>query len=121
ILPRPEQLEPAIEFWTRVYTEVDTRGGFIHDNERLDIVYETVRDMRSERARARHVDAATERYRRILNKLGSGARSDLSEEEQRVLALFPEGTSNAELRAAAGRLRFQLGQSDRFRAGFIRS
>ncbi len=119
--PRPKQLEAAVEFWTRVYTEVDTRGGFIHDNQRLDIVYETVRDTSSDTARRRQVDASVARYRAILNKLGGGSRSNLDAEERRVLALFPEGTSNAELRAAANRLRFQLGQADRFKAGLIRS
>src|SRR5690606_8921743 len=112
--PRPKQLEAAVEFWTRVYTEVDTRGGFIHDSERLDIVYGTVRDTSSEAARRRQVNAAVERYREILTKLGGGARERLDADERRVLELFPEGTSNAEFRAAAGRLRFQLGQADRF-------
>lgn len=119
--PRPAELEPAIAFWTRVYTEVDTRGGFIHDSERLDIIYETVRDQPDSNARRRHIDAAVERYRRILTKLGRGSRDGLSTEEQRILRLFPSGTSNAEFTAAAQRLRFQLGQADRFRAGLARS
>ncbi len=38
-----------------------------------------------------------------------------------MLELFPAGTSNAEFQAAAERVRFQLGQSDRFRAGLVRS
>src|SRR5262245_25391735 len=42
-LPRPSGLEPNVRFWTRIYTEVDTHGGLIHDSERLDIVYETLR------------------------------------------------------------------------------
>ena len=119
--PRPKQLEAAIEFWTRVYTVVDTRGGFIHDSERLDIIYETVRDVPSDAARRRHVDASVARYRQILGKLGEGVRQGLSAEERRVLKLFPDGTGNAEIRAAADRLRFQLGQADRFMAGLIRS
>ena len=119
--PRPKQLEAAVQFWTRVYTEVDTRGGFIHDSERLDIVYETIRNTTSEAQRRRQVDAAVRRYRDILTKLGRGVRDGLNAEERRVLELFPEGTSNAEFRAAAGRLRFQLGQADRFKAGLIRS
>jgi membrane-bound lytic murein transglycosylase D len=121
IFPRPKQLEAAVAFWTRVYTEVDTRGGFIHDSGRLDIVYETVRDTPSEAVRRREVNASVERYRAILSKLGNGARDNLSREERRVLELFPENTSNAEFRAAADRLRFQLGQADRFQAGLIRS
>lgn len=121
LFPRPESIEPAVRFWTRVYTEVDTRGGFIHDSERLDIVYETIRNTRSEAARRREVEAAVQRYRAILTKLGNGARQNLTAEEKRVLELFPEGTSNAEFRAAAGRLRFQLGQADRFKAGLVRS
>ena len=70
---------------------------------------------------AARIERATETYRGILTKLAGGARSGLSDEEQRVLGLFPEATTNAELRAAAQRLRFQLGQADRFRAGLIRS
>jgi membrane-bound lytic murein transglycosylase D len=123
LFPRPAALEPAVKFWTRVYTEIDTRSGFIHDSLRLDIVYQTVRipEELGTRERRRRVERATEVTRNILEKLATGARSGLNNEEERVLALFPAGTSNAELRAAAGRLRFQLGQSDRFRAGLIRS
>jgi membrane-bound lytic murein transglycosylase D len=123
LFPRPKELEPAVQFWTRVYTEIDTHSGFIHDDLRLDIVYQTVRftDDMSQRDRRRRVERALELHQNILNKLGGGARQNLNNEEQRVLALFPEGTSNAEFRAAVGRLRFQLGQSDRFRAGLVRA
>jgi membrane-bound lytic murein transglycosylase D len=75
----------------------------------------------SQRDRRRRVERAMDLDQNILNKLAGGARQNLNGEEQRVLALFPEGTSNAEFRAAAGRLRFQLGQSDRFRAGLVRA
>jgi membrane-bound lytic murein transglycosylase D len=123
LFPRPAELEPAIQFWTRVYTEVDTKSGFIHDSLRLDIVYQTVRlpDDLGTRERRRRVERAMETTRNVLTKLAGGARQGLNNDEERVLALFPAGTSNAELRAAAGRLRFQLGQSDRFRAGLVRS
>jgi membrane-bound lytic murein transglycosylase D len=123
LFPRPAALEPAVQFWTRVYTEINTREGFIHDDLRLDIVYQTVRipDDLGSRERRRRVERATEHTREVLNKLAGGARTNLSNEEERILKLFPEGTSNAEFRAAAGRVRFQLGQADRFRAGLVRS
>lgn len=122
LFPRPAALEPAVKFWTRVYTEVDTSSGFIHDSLRMDIVYATVRfDTNNQRERRRGVERATTQYRDILLKLGRGTRQNLSDEEKRVLGLFPADTTNAEFRAAADRLRFQLGQSDRFRAGLVRS
>jgi membrane-bound lytic murein transglycosylase D len=123
LFPRPKELEAAVQFWTRVYTEVDTRSGFIHDDLHLDVVYQTVHftDDMSQRDRRRRVERAMELAHNILTKLAGGARSGLNSEEQRVLALFPEGTSNAEFHAAVGRLRFQLGQSDRFRAGLGRA
>jgi membrane-bound lytic murein transglycosylase D len=123
LFPRPAELEPAVKFWTRVYTEIDTGEGFIHDSLRMDIVFQTVRapDDLGSRERRRRIERAQEATRNILTKLASGAREGLNNEEERILKLFPEGTSNAELRASAGRLRFQLGQSDRFRAGLVRS
>jgi len=121
--PRPTELEPDVRFWTRVYTEIDTRHGFIHDSRRLDVVYETIelKPNLSPRGRSKQVKRVKERYKKILLKLASGQRRNLSAEERRVLSLWPEGVSKRELRAAARRLRFQLGQSDKFEAGLIRS
>jgi peptidoglycan lytic transglycosylase D len=121
--PRPASLEPAVRFWTRVYTEVGTDSGFIHDSEFLNVVYETIRfdAQTSRRARQRELERVFASYRKILTKLASGERDHLSPEERRVLGIWPEETSNAEFKRAAGRLRFQLGQADRFRAGLVRS
>lgn len=119
----PPELEAKVRFWKRVYTEVDTNAGFIHDDRDLSVVYEVVRfpaDL-SERARRSHVKNAKRRYRNILLGLAGGRREDLNDEEQQVLARWPHGVTKGELRAAAYRLRFQLGQADRFRAGLIRA
>ena len=32
LFPRPAALEPDVEFWLRIYTEVDTHGGLVHDS-----------------------------------------------------------------------------------------
>lgn len=121
--PRPASLEPAVAFWTRVYTEIDTSSGFIHDARRLDVVYATVELPAgiSRKARSRRIEKSKTQFVKILRKLASGRRSGLSDEETRVLAAWPDDVTNDELRAGAGRLRFQLGQSDRFRAGIVRS
>ncbi len=121
--PRPPELEPDIRFWTRVYTEVDTGGGLIHDARHLNVVYEVLRfrENSSRRARRQLIKDAKRRYRHILLKLARGQRESLSAEEQRVLALWLADVDKRTLRSAARRLRFQLGQADRFRAGLIRS
>ena len=122
-LPRPAEIEPDIRFWTRVYTEVDTNGGFIHDDRYLDVVYRTLQfdEGAGQRGRRNEINAAFESIRGTLGTLAGGKRNNLSQEEQRVLSLWPEGVSNQTLASAVDRLRFQLGQSNRFRAGLIRS
>lgn len=122
-LPRPAALEPDVQFWVRVYTEIDTRSGFVHDSRDLGVVYRTIRFREgvSRRGRTRQLNQAYQEIRDTLAVLAEGKRDELSAEEQRVLSLWPEDVANSELRESSGRLRFQLGQSDRFRAGLIRS
>ena len=121
--PRPPALEPDIGFWTRVYSEVDTRGGLIHDARNLGVVYEVIRFAPGSgpRARARRVKQNKRHYKNILITLARGKREGLSAEEQRVLALWSDDISNRTLRVAAQQVRFQLGQADKFRAGVIRA
>ncbi len=120
---RPGGLAADVTFWKRVYTEVDTRSGLIHDSRQLDVVYEVVRfsSHATRRSRARQVKKVKAHYRTVLRRLAGGKRKGLSAEESRVLVLFPEDVTNRELRNASQRLRFQLGQSDKFRAGLVRS
>jgi len=121
--PQPGALERDIEFWKRIYSEVGTDAGLLHDSRDLSIVYEVVKIPTglSNRSRGRHTDKRRKHYRKILLSLARGKRSGLSREEQRVLGLFESGVSNESLRQSAGRLRFQLGQANKFRAGVIRS
>ena len=123
LLERPASLEPNVRFWERIYSEVDSGGGLIHDSEHLDVVYETIRVPKdlSRRARERRTEAAKDRIRAALRRLAKGKRTGLSKEEAEVLSRWPEGVSNTTLKRAASHVRFQLGQADRFRAGLVRS
>ena len=40
--PKPAALEPAVQFWVKVYTQVTTNQGYIHDDEQLSVIYETM-------------------------------------------------------------------------------
>lgn len=119
---RPAELEPAVGFWRRVYTEASTEGGFIHDDEHLDVVYEVLSfgDAPPSR-RSQRIDEAKGKYRRILQQLADGDTADLGDEAQRVRDSWPKGTSRSTFRDAMDHLRFQLGQSNRFQEGLVRS
>ena len=123
LFPLPDALRPAVDFWTRVYTEVDSSAGYVHDNRNLDIVYETLNfKPHSKPRRQKEVITATiQRYRKALRVLAGGKREDLSEDEKKLVELWGVSASSETLNTAANNLRFQRGQSDRFRDGVIRS
>jgi membrane-bound lytic murein transglycosylase D len=120
--PKSPRLVPRVEFWKRIYSEVDTGGGLLHDSEDLSIVYEVVRlpEAGARLGQERFLRQRREHYQAVLRRLAGGRRTDLDAEERRVLALFPPEVSDGTLRQAAGQVRFQLGQADKFRAGLIR-
>ncbi|HAG71489.1 MAG TPA: hypothetical protein DCL66_04720, partial [Gammaproteobacteria bacterium] len=113
--PRPEQLEPAINFWVKVYTEVDTRSGFLHDSEHLSVIYAVLDRDRSA------IDRRRKQIQADLRALATGKRDLLTGSQKDILALWPDGVSNQTLNRAAGNVRWQLGQSDRFLGGLQRS
>jgi membrane-bound lytic murein transglycosylase D len=119
LFPRPAELEPAIKFWTRVYTEVDTESGFLHDAENVSVIYRKVSYTRLNR---QEVESYRSRIQEDLKVLATGKRTNLTLTQQEVLdAWGGPGVSNAVLAAAVNNVRFQLGQSDRFVGGLIRS
>src|SRR5882757_2808886 len=122
-MPRSPPLERDVQFWIRVYTQIDTNAGFLHDQYNLSVVYDTLRfaPNTTPSEREREVDQARERYGAMLRRIAEAGEAPLSADDQRVRELWgPEGTP-ARLRSAIEDIRFQLGQADRFRAGLIRS
>ena len=123
LFPRPAALEPDINFWVRIFTDFSTDEGALHDNRNLAVIYERMNmpETVGRSERNRRVKARRRHYQGILRTLASGKRENLSAEEARVLALWPENVSNQTLSAATGRIRFQHGLSGRFREGLIRA
>ena len=122
VLPCPPQLRTAVHFWIRVYTQIDTNEGFLHDPNHLGVVYATVRFAPGSppAQRQRIVDRERDRIAAQLRSIAAGVRP-LTPEERRLRALWGTHPSPSLLREAAGEIRFQLGQSNRFEAGLIRS
>jgi membrane-bound lytic murein transglycosylase D len=127
-IPRPEGIKSDVNFWIRVYTEVNTNEGYLHDERNLDVIYDTLKfgANTSSRERQRMVDDRRQRHIATLRRIAAAlpteaAREALSAEDKRVLELWGPNVSVILLRDATQRIRFQLGQADRFKEGLIRS
>jgi len=119
--PKPVILQDDVNFWLRVYTEADTRSGYIHDARNLSIVYDKIDIKGSPRANKKHIKKTKAKYVLILKSLAAGKRKNLSNDEQRVLSMWGNNVSKQRLLAATSDIRFQRGQSDRFLRGLVRS
>jgi membrane-bound lytic murein transglycosylase D len=121
--PQPAELQPDVDFWTSIFTEVSNDEGVLHDNRYLGVVYEIMPMPANtgRRQRNREVSARRSHYQAILATLAKGKRENLSSDEYRVLGLWPDDVSNETLQAAVGQIRFQHGLSDRFEEGLIRA
>jgi len=119
----PPDLERDVRFWIRVYTEVTTDQGLVHDDRNLGLVYEVLRfdPATSPSQRERRVAEAKARYTALLRRFAAGATDDLTAHERRILHAFGEGATPADFIDATGRIRFQLGQADRFHEGLMRA
>jgi membrane-bound lytic murein transglycosylase D len=119
----PPELEKDVRFWIRVYTEVTTDQGLVHDDWNLGLVYEVLRfDPASSPAqRERLVAGAKARYAALLRRFAAGETDDLTPHERRILHAFGDHAIPQDFRDAIDRIRFQLGQADRFREGLIRA
>jgi membrane-bound lytic murein transglycosylase D len=122
-MPRPPQLERDVQFWIRVYTQLDSNAGFLHDQYNLSVIYDTLHFApgATPAERERQVDAERDRYAGALRRIAGAGEAALSAEDQRIRDLWGAEGTPARLRSAVEDIRFQLGQSDRFRAGLIRS
>src|SRR5437764_991596 len=120
---RPPQLERDVEFWIRVYTQIDTDAGFLHDQYNLAVVYDTLHFEPTARAgeRERVVGRERERYGAALRRIAAAGDGPLPADDQRIKDLWGAEGTPSRLHAATEDIRFQLGQADRFRAGLIRS
>ena len=119
----PPELEGDVRFWIRVYTEVTTDQGLIHDDWNLKLVYEVLRfdPASSQLQRERRVAEAKTRYAVLLRRFAAGDTENLTPHERRILHAFGEKATPRDYLDAIDRIRFQLGQADRFHEGLIRA
>ena len=113
-----------VQFWEKIYGVYSLKQAVIHDSEDLSKIYQVVPLVDLQAPGAQQQNAAIQRqacekYRFILTKLAN--QSPSSPEEQRVAALFTGKNSRQQMELAAGNVRSQSGQKERFLAGVINS
>ncbi len=131
----PEPLRERVNFWINIYTKYTTSQGVLHDSRYPHLVYESVdfshldndKNMNSRqrfKAEKKYLDDKKDRIKEILLKLEETKDpSMLNAEELRYWKLFESVKEENKFQQASqkGRLRFQLGQRDRFIQGIYYS
>jgi len=123
VFPRPQVVEPNVEFWVKIFTRYDSRDFLIFDRDDVTRVYQVMHLPGDGDPSGADVDWTNvylkSKYANILNRLASGA-PPASFEERQVAALF-RNPSPAIYAQAAQNLRVQQGLRERFREGLLRS
>jgi membrane-bound lytic murein transglycosylase D len=123
--PQYDNIQPNVSFWVKAYSKYTTQQAVVHDSTHLNLIYDVIDLKPHDAYRARKINRqrmkkARAKYRKILKRLAANP-SLRSRTARRVAALFGPNASADTYRRAAKRVRCQIGQRDRFRAGLIRS
>lgn len=131
----PEPLRERVNFWIDIYTKYTTSQGVLHDSKYANIIYEPIdfghldddKSLSSSqrfKAEKKYLDARKNYIKDILLKLSDRKDSNgLIGDELRFWKMFENVNEKDKFVTAAqkGRLRFQLGQRDRFIQGIFYS
>jgi len=118
-------IKPNVDFWVSIFTKYSKSHGVIHDTNNLSIIYEVVPLDSSETVSASACNqkikaAAIQKYKEILLKLSNGI-TPLSDEENRIAALFGPNATASDFELAISNIRCQTGLSKEFKEGLIRA
>lgn len=117
--PIPPGIEDNVEFWRKVYGEMDRSQVVIHDDEYMSVIYEVVDVPGSGESRRAFVKGKQQEYRdrlATLERKVTYGESLTSAEEEMKAELEAVGGRNA-IFGAADRVRTQQGMRERFRSG----
>lgn len=131
----PDIMKDRVQFWIDIYTKHTTSQGVLHDSRFPTIIYETVDFSKIDndkslsthqkfKSEKKYLDERKKYVSAILQKLqGVTDPKELNEEEARYWKMFDRiDEKNKFIEASKkGRLRFQLGQRDRFIQGIFYS
>lgn len=123
--PEFENIKPNVSFWTKVYSHYPSTKAIVHDAVHLDIIYDVIDlkthgELRARKINRQRMKRAKAKYNKILKQLAAHPNTK-NKTAHRIAELFGAQASAATYRKAGKRVRCQIGQRDRFKAGLIRS
>ena len=126
LFPRPEILKDNVAFWKKVYTEISLKQGVLHDRDFPLVIYRTFDvDEANRWACSRVIESQKKLVADCITHLQTQPDSTWTDEEKAIAQMFrdhgPKDALTTALAGAKERIRFQLGQKERFRQGLERS
>jgi flagellar basal body-associated protein FliL len=113
-------VKTRVHFWKKVYTEITSLEGFLHDPKDLSIIYKKLSLPEESKARKEFIKQEKEKIKQILHAIIDQNTQNFSEEENKILEQVTQ-KSKSELQAMAQDIRLQYGLKDRYYEGLIRS
>lgn len=118
----PGILKENVAFWKKIYTEVSLHEGLFHDRDYPQVIYKRITiDQTSGWGYNRLTEGQKKHISACLKNVETQPESTWTEEEKTYAAIIKEKAPGGSLPDAASRVRFQLGQKERFRQGLERS
>ncbi|HLP60903.1 MAG TPA: transglycosylase SLT domain-containing protein [Candidatus Deferrimicrobium sp.] len=118
----PNCLKDNVAFWKKIYTEVSLKEGLLHDSEYPLVIYQKIYvGTLSGRTKRRLIDKYIDEIKQSLKIVKEKPQSLWGTKEKEIFALFLEHGDITDLREAPDRIRFQLGQKERFKEGLERA
>ncbi len=125
--PFPDELKPQVNFWKRIFTKYTTKQAVIHDDRYMNVIYEVIDvespEFSSEKEGWKAVKTTRGKYEKLLKGLSDrwSVSRKMTKEERRIYELFAKIPESPYFKKkdAKDRVRVQVGQADRFKAGII--
>lgn len=113
-------MRTRVDFWKKVYTQITTEEGFIHDQNDLSVIYKKIRLSKNRRGRRAQSRKEKNIIRGLLRSIAKKDYKNLNKDETALETIIGK-RSKKELYSMAKDVRIQYGLRDRYYRGLIRS
>jgi membrane-bound lytic murein transglycosylase D len=122
MFPISEELKVRVEFWKKIYTEISIKEGLLHDDEDLSVIYQKIilPDWTTYRQQQRFIKEEKKKIASIFNSIVNKGGEGLTAEEDRIYTAAKRPPLR-ELYSYGRKIRFQLGQKEKFYTGLLKS